>query len=467
MSQATRWGQRPVDIAMLVYFRVVFGAVMVWEVCRYLANGWIAEYYIDPVMSFDYWPFTFVEPLPGPLPYVQFVVMGGLAAAMVLGWRYRLCAFLFALNFTWVFLSEKSTYLNHLYLVTLLAWMMVLLPAHRAVSLDARRDPALRSDTAPAWTLWLLRAQIAVVYVYGGIAKLNSDWLNAQPMTIWMDARSDMLGIGPIIASTWGTWFLTYAGIVFDLFVVPAVMWKRTRGVALASALLFHTTNETMFSIGIFPYLAMAATLVFLEPDWPRRVAARVAAWSQGRGGAWVIDDPFAKDPPAPTAPAPASAIARWGPAVFVVWTVWQCAMPFRHLLYPGNVSWTEEGHNFAWHMKLRTKRSRVRIEVVDKGTGQKTIVDHKEHLGDRQARKMVTRPDMMVQFAQWLAQEYEAGGRDVAVYMSVMSSLNGRKAQLLVDPTVDLSEVERGLGHATWILPLTEELPYNPRPWD
>jgi vitamin K-dependent gamma-carboxylase len=33
----------------------------------------------------------------------------------------------------------------------------------------------------------------------------------------------------------------------------------------------FHLANHFLFNIGIFPWVAMAGTLMFLEPDWPRR----------------------------------------------------------------------------------------------------------------------------------------------------------------------------------------------------
>ena len=42
--------QEPVDIAPLVYFRLLFGAIMLWEVYRYFSKGWIARYFIKPTM---------------------------------------------------------------------------------------------------------------------------------------------------------------------------------------------------------------------------------------------------------------------------------------------------------------------------------------------------------------------------------------------------------------------------------
>jgi len=37
----------PVDIAPLVYFRSIFGDIMLWECWRYYSAGWIDRYWID------------------------------------------------------------------------------------------------------------------------------------------------------------------------------------------------------------------------------------------------------------------------------------------------------------------------------------------------------------------------------------------------------------------------------------
>jgi hypothetical protein len=41
---------------------------------------------------------------------------------------------------------------------------------------------------------------------------------------------------------------------------------------------------------------------------------------------------------------------------LLAAWLVLQIVLPLRHLMIPGEVSWTEEGHRFSWHMKLRDK---------------------------------------------------------------------------------------------------------------
>src|SRR5258707_5572799 len=107
--------------------------------------------------------------------YVHFAALAVLAVCIAVGFHYRISTILFFLGFTYVFLLDESRWLNHFYLVSLVSFLLIFVPAHRAFSLDARRRPHIRSSTVPTWSLWLLRAQIAIVYLYGALAKLNGD----------------------------------------------------------------------------------------------------------------------------------------------------------------------------------------------------------------------------------------------------------------------------------------------------
>jgi vitamin K-dependent gamma-carboxylase len=134
--------------------------------------------------------------------------------------------------------------------------------------------------------------------------------------------------------------------------------------------------------------------------------------------------------------------------------------MPLRHYAYPGNVSWTEEGHNFSWHMKLRTKGGNTSFTVVHPQSGQTWTVDPAQYLPPWQLRKMATKPDLIVKFAHHLAEEKRRQGyENVEVRAKVMVSLNGRQQQLMIDPEMDLTKVEVSLLPARWILPLTTSL--------
>ena len=436
----------PLDIAALVYFRIAFGAIMLWEVWRYFDHGWIARYWIEPAFHFTYYGLGWVRPWPGVGMYVHFAVLGVLALFIMLGVRYRLSAALFFLGFTYAFLLEQARYLNHFYLISLLSFLLIFIPAHRAGSVDAWLRPALRRGTAPAWALHLLRFQIGVVYVFGGIAKLNADWLGGEPMRTWLARRTDVPVIGPFFTEEWVVYLFSYGGLLFDLLVVPLLLWRRTRPFAFGVAVLFHLTNAHLFSIGIFPWFMIAATALFFSPDWPRRLLrlgrqpVAVARWRRprlGRRGAreW----------------------RRAGLALGAAYVAVQVAVPLRHALYPGNASWTEEGHRFAWHMKLREKRGAVRFDVRRGGPDAWAWeVDPRTHLTKWQARKMAGRPDMILQFAHFLAEEASGpAGAPVEVRAHVEASLNGRRPQRLIDPAVNLAAERRSLRPAAWIEPL------------
>jgi vitamin K-dependent gamma-carboxylase len=141
----------PVDIASLVYFRVAFGAIMLWEVWRYFDHGWIKRYYIDPLFHFKYYGFDWVRPWPGDGMYLHFYVLGALAICVAVGLFYRVSTTLFFLGFTYIFLLDKTNYLNHFYLISLISLIMIFVPAHKAFSLDALLRPKIRSDSAPTW----------------------------------------------------------------------------------------------------------------------------------------------------------------------------------------------------------------------------------------------------------------------------------------------------------------------------
>ena len=142
------------------------------------------------------------------------------------------------------------------------------------------------------------------------------------------------------------------------------------------------------------------------------------------------------------------------------LWVLIMCYMPLRHFLIPGNVSWTEEGHQFSWHMKLRSKSGALELIATDPSTGERWTVDQSQYLTSRQRLKMQGRPDMIVLFSRFLVEALrKEGHRDVEIRAEARISLNSRERQLLIDPTVDLTKVSRSLEAAPWILPLETPL--------
>ena len=259
------------DSASLVFFRVAFGFILLVEVYRYFAKNWIDNFFINPSFHFNYWPFHWLESLEAPLMYYFFYLMAVLSIFVMIGLFYRISMILIFLGISYIFLLEATLYLNHLYLVVLFCFLLIFIPLNRSNSLDnlifRKGKP---NSTTPAWCLWLIRFMVAVPYFFGGIAKLSPDWLRGEPMRNWLKSGMQVPESFKAFDPDFLGYFLCYSGLLLDLFIVPALLYKKTRPYAYVVILLFHLTNAFMFQIGIFPWFMIAATLLFFEPNWPR-----------------------------------------------------------------------------------------------------------------------------------------------------------------------------------------------------
>lgn len=441
------------DIASLVLFRIVFGMIMLWEVTRYLNKGWISRYWIDPQFNFAYWPFHWLEPLPGNGMYALFYAMGIFAVMIILGLFYRFSTISFFLCFTYMFLLEQTRYLNHFYLISLISFVIIFLPANRAASLDSLLFKNIRSQTVPSWSLWLVRFMLAVPYFYGGVAKINKDWFQGQPLDSWLKADASIPIVGPYLDERWMILGLSYSGLLLDLLIVPALLYKRTRVMGFIAIFFFHLLNDQMFIIGIFPWFMMFATTLFFHPSWPRRVYN--ALRSEKKSWALKIASREAILPPINLSKSQKALLIG-----MTCWASFQMLYPLRHYAIPGNVSWTEEGHRFAWHMKLRTKRGMGTYKIENIKTGQIEEVKARDFMPGWQAKKLEAKPILIWDFCQKLKKEYAKKGQEVRIYADVQAKLNGRPYQQLIDPEVDLAAQPRPLiPPQSWILPLKTPL--------
>lgn len=431
----------PVPLAPLIVFRIAFGALLCWEVWRWFALGWIEAFWSRPRFHFTYFGFGWVQPWSGDGLWIHCAVLMLLAVGVLVGAWYRFCAALFTLGFTYVFLLDQTQYLNHVYLMCLLSFLLIFVPAHRNLSVDAWRRPRRRAHTTPAWTLGVLRAQIGLVYFYAGLAKVNGDWLRGEPLRGWLAARADVPLIGAYFTESWVVWLFTCGSLCLDLLIAPALLWRRSRIAAACFAIGFHLLNWQLFGLGVFPWLMMAATVLFLPPEWLR----------------------FGGSDSAPSPVAPAARGRRMTFAILAIHLALQVLVPLRHYVYPGDVSWTEEGHRFAWHMMLREKTADVTLRALDPATGKSWRVEQWRYLTPLQRRKMSTRPDMIQQLARHVAAT--ASVPNLRVYAIATAALNDHPRQWLVDPRVDLAAEPRALWPARWIVPLGASVPGHPIP--
>ncbi|MEX0822502.1 MAG: HTTM domain-containing protein, partial [Rhodothermales bacterium] len=431
------------SIAPLAVFRALFGAVMLASIVRFAAKGWIGELYVEPTYFFSYYGFEWVA-APGEAGmYALFLVMAVAAAGIMLGRHYRMAAVVFFLTFTYVELIDKTNYLNHYYFVSIISFLLIWVPANRRFSLDVRKRPELKVDTVPAWTVNIFKLQLGLVYFFAGLAKLHPEWLlDAMPLALWLPAHAHLPIVGGLLEEPLTAYALSWAGAAYDLTIVFFLMWSRTRVAAYAAVVVFHLTTALLFQIGMFPYIMILCTLIF----FPAAFHERVIGWMQGGGTSNASPVPYRMTRLA------SSALAT----LMVLHFTLQILLPLRAFTYPGELFWTEEGYRFSWRVMLMEKAGHAVFKVRDPATDRQWEVANWEHLTRTQEKMMSTQPDMILQFAHYLEDHYrEQGLSDVAVTAEAHVTLNGRRSRLLVDPAVDLTEIEAGLRHKTWILPL------------
>jgi len=376
----------------LAIFRIAFGLLMFGSQIRFLAKGWVADLYIDPPFHFPYRGFEWVQVLPASWMYALVICCALCALLIALGLIYRLATISFFLSFTYLELIDKTWYLNHYYFISLVGFLMIFIPAHRAWSLDnlirGRKVPL----AVPQWSLWILQFQLGIVYVFAGIAKLKYDWLiKGEPMKTWLSARTDFPLIGTYFDSDWMAYLFSWGGTLYDLFIVFFLLNRRTRPWAYVAVWGFHVMTWLLFPIGMFPWIMIAATLVFFdENDW-QKIFPR-------------IGDHFE------TKPQPAS-ILRLAIISLAIYMLIQVSLPLRHFILPGDVLWNEKGLRFAWHVMVMEKNGMVTYYMHDPESGKKWTETPNRYLIPAQTRQMAFQPDMIQQFGEFLEKEWEKKG--------------------------------------------------------
>ncbi|NVJ21924.1 HTTM domain-containing protein [Myxococcus sp. AM011] len=455
MARVWAWLLAPRDIAAMAVFRVALGLLITVSSVRFLAYGWVGVLFAQPRVRFTYWGFGWVPVLPSEWMPALFVALGVLGTLLMVGLFYRVTVVLLFGVFAYVQLLDVTNYLNHYYLVSLLLALMSFVPAHRAFSVDAWRRPELRQDWLPAWCTVLLRFQVSIVYVYAGLAKVTTDWLvHAQPLNIWLSARTGLPWVGPLLDERWVAYAAAWGGMLFDSTIVLFLMWRRTRPFAYVVVVGFHAATSALFPIGMFPFIMVTGALVFFDPSWPRTLLARV------RRSPVSVSVPVVGEGRAP------GWKGRVVLGVAVVYACLQVVLPLRTHAYGGNVLWHEQGMRFSWRVMTREKNGSATFMVRDSVTGREWHVSPSQYLTRLQEREMAVQPDLILQLAHRIARDFEATTQHpVEVRADVRVSLNGRMSEPLVDPTVDLSKEEDGLGPKAWILPAPEGPPVHLRP--
>lgn len=443
-----------VDIAALLWFRLLLGAILLWAVSRYFWNGWINRYYIEPKFMFSFWPFNycFSEGLPRLSAfgfYALFVGMAGAAVAIILGWRYRLSVAFFFLAFTYVEVLDFTHYLNHHYLIWLLLILAFFAPCHRYFSLDVGAGRVAAGEKVAAEWLYLLRFQLFCVYFFAGVAKLQSDWLlDAQPLKIWLAREADFPIIGQLLATNFAAFAMSWAGAIYDLLIGFFLLYQPTRKAAYLLVVLFHAMTYALFDIGIFPFVMVGMTTLFFAPNQHRQ-------WLLGlkNGILKILIFNLSKlklitNFAAATAKVQPNYVGisrplRW---FFALYIVVQIYLPLRSHFIGRQVLWDEIGFRFSWRVLLVEKAGQAIFTVRDAENGRESEIDNKTYLTDKQEFMMQTQADFMILYAHFLAREYKAKGyTSPQVFVRSRVAINGRRSQPFFRDSIDLAAISAG----------------------
>jgi hypothetical protein len=193
--------------------------------------------------------------------------------AMTVGLRSDLAVFLSFVGLVaqthWNSLPLSSAH----QVATVLLFCLLWADTGQVWSLDARgrdRPP----QPAPAWPLWLMRAQVAIVYLSSGLHKFAyPTWrdgsavhwalnLNAFHRFPWPWPAS----LAPLEALlTWGT-------LLFELTFWALVLFRRTRPWALIGGVGLHLGLFATLELGPFSLLMVVSYIAFLAPETTQKL---------------------------------------------------------------------------------------------------------------------------------------------------------------------------------------------------
>lgn len=437
--------------APLAVFRIFFGLMMLASLVRFWANGWIKKLYIDPQFFFSYYGFEFVKPL-GEFTYLLFIICGFSALAVALGFRYKMSIISFFLSFTYIELMDKTTYLNHYYFISLLSFVMIFLPAGSYFSIDARRNSRLAFEYVPAWTIDVIKVLLAIVYFYAGLAKLNSDWLiHAMPLKIWLPSQYDLPLLGDLLQQNWVIYAFSWGGAAFDLSIPFLLYHRRTRIPAFILVIIFHVLTRLLFPIGMFPFIMIVSTTIFFGTEVHHRILGvfsnilktNLDRYNNAQVLIWKNQTMY-----------------RLRVGMLIIFFVFQLLFPFRYLVYPGELFWTEEGYRFSWRVMLMEKAGYAQFKIQDSRTGEAFYIDNSDFLTPFQEKQMATQPDLMLEYAQFLKQHFESQGHQhLEIYVESYVAINGRRSQTYINPQVNLLEYKDNFEHKNWIEPFNDTI--------
>ena len=430
----------------LSIYRIGFGILVMITILRFWYNGWIDSLYIVPDFHFSYYGFSWVKPM-GIYTYLIFYICFFSALFVMLGYKYKYAIVTLFLSFTYIELMDKTTYLNHYYLVSSISFLMIFLPCNSYFSIDSKSK-----NKIPKWTIDSIKLLIVLVYLYAGLAKINSDWLiNAQPLKIWLKTKYSIPLIGEsLLQKEFSYYLFSWGGMLYDISIPFLLLFKRTRVFAFIMVIIFHILTRVLFPpIGMFPYIMIFSCIIFFDSSFHKKIIEFFKSFSKEKNN--ILEDYKS------IKGLNKNKISLFFISIFFIF---HFLVPLRSAFYPGELFWNEQGYRFSWRVMLIEKTGYTTFKIVDKSNGKFIKVNNSDYLTMFQEKQMSFQPDMILEYAHYLGDIYKNKGfKDVSVYAESYVTLNGRPSQQFVDPKIDLYNQKRSFKHIKWIIPFTDEI--------
>lgn len=447
----TNYLNKYTEASTLAFFRLAFGLMMLLSIIRFISYGWVEKLYITPKFHFTFYGFEWVKPL-GNYTYLLFFICGLAAFFVAIGYKYRIAIILFFLSFTYIELLDKTTYLNHYYFISIVSFLLIFLPANATFSVDAHKNQNLAFQKIPQWNIDVLKLMLGIVYCYAGLAKLNSDWLlEAMPLKIWLPGNYDLPLIGSILEKTWAHYVFSWTGALYDLFIPFLLLHKGTRIFAFILVVIFHVLTRILFPIGMFPYIMIVSSVIFFDSSLHRLFFKKLSevfkfSMESFENGKTKIQN--------------YNGIYKAKVVFLAAFMLFQLSFPFRYLLYPGELFWTEEGYRFSWRVMLMEKAGYTNFIVTDAKTKKSFQVNNSQFLTTFQEKQMAFQPDFILEYAHFLHNYYlQSGVHNPEVRVESYVALNGRLSQPYINSKINLIQENESFKHKIWILPFTDEI--------
>jgi hypothetical protein len=130
-----------------------------------------------------------------------------------------------------------------------------------------RPSPREQSPPSP----WRVRAFVASVYAWAGIAKLTAAWLTGETLRALYASRFLTGGLADVLFATPGRCRVAAWGVAgMELLLAPLLLVRSTRRAGLVLAAGMHAAYECTAQPDVFGWV-MGALLLSLVGDWDER----------------------------------------------------------------------------------------------------------------------------------------------------------------------------------------------------